>query len=236
MLSLKRLSFLILGPLLITTTSCGGGQSNSLMTMDQQRQDDQGIYRVVLKPLNSGSAGFTSGVVEIKIKGDDVSVFSSVTDSPVGVKHLQNIITSSHCPDTDTNSDGFIDIAETLIHGQILIPLDSDLDEQLEGMDFGPIANDEGSYVYRKSSSLSKLLSDLHAFDPDPLDKVVKIFPEHDLNLSDKVLIIHGVDSSLNLPPSVATMGALSKEQSLPIACGKINRLTGLEESLAPLN
>ena len=231
----KFVSTILIGTCLITLASCGGsgGSSNSSTTRQEQQLDDQGIYRAVLRPLNTAVAGETTGTVEIRITGDDVVVESNVVGAPAGVKHLQNITTSNACPITDTNGDTFIDIAEALpATGQILIPLDSDLSEQLDGMDFGPIANSSGSYVYKRSTTLSLMLADLRAFDPDPLDPVVKIAPEQDLNLSGRVLIVHGVDRSSNLPDSVATVGSVSREQALPIACGQLVRINS-EDAVA---
>ena len=224
-------STIFLGTCFFTLASCGGGGgSNASSSRQEQQLDDQGIYRAVLKPLNSSVAGNTTGTVEIRINGDDVVVESNVVGAPAGVKHLQNITTAASCPTVDTNGDTFIDIAEA--QGQILIPLDSDLSEQLDGMDFGPIANGSGSYVYRRSTTLSLMLADLRAFDPDPLDPVVKISAEQDINLSGRVLIVHGVESNTNLPDSVATKGSLTKELALPIACGQLVRITSEEASV----
>ncbi len=221
---------IILGTCLFTLASCGGGSGSGSASSSQRQEqqlDDQGIYRAVLKPLNSSVAGNTTGTAQIKINGDDIVVESNVVGAPGGVKHLQNITTAASCPTNDANGDSFIDVVEA--QGQILIPLDSDLSEQLDGMDFGPIANGSGSYVYRRSTTLSLMLADLRAFDPDPLDLVVKILPEQDLNLSGRVLIVHGIENNSNLPDSVATKGTLSKEQSLPIACGQLVRITSEE-------
>lgn len=229
----KLVSTIFLGTCLFTLASCGGdsGGGGSSSSRQEQQLDDQGIYRAVLKPLNSAVAGNTTGTVQIRINGDDVVVESNVIGAPAGVKHLQNITTATACPTTDTNGDSYIDIAEA--QGKILIPLDSDLSEQLDGMDFGPIANGSGSYVYRRSTTLSMMLADLRAFDPDPLDPVVKISAEQDLNLDGRVLIVHGVDSSTNLPDTVATTGSLTKEQSLPIACAQLVRITSEEAARA---
>lgn len=225
----KLVSIILLGSCLLTLASCGGdsGGDSSTSSSEEQQVDDQGIYRAVLKPLNTSIAGNTTGTVQIKITNDDVLVESNVVGAPSGVKHLQNITTATSCLTKDINEDTFIDIAE--VQGKILIPLDSDLSEQLDGMDFGPIANNSGSYVYRRSTTLSLMLSDLRAFDPDPLDGVVKISPVQDLNLAGRVLIVHGVENNSNLPASVATMGAFSKEQALPIACGQLVRITSEE-------
>src|SRR5690606_32533264 len=85
-------------------------------TMEQQ--PDEGIYKAVLKPLNSALSGETTGTIEVRIEGDDFFVESRVAGSPIAVKHLQNIFSASKCPDetSDINQDGIIDIQEAISH------------------------------------------------------------------------------------------------------------------------
>jgi hypothetical protein len=233
----KILSTILIGTCLVTLASCGSDSDSSSSSaprqQEEQQQDDQGTYRAVLRSLNTNAGSHsTAGTVEIKIEGDDFMVNNRVTGAPAGVKHLQNVTLLTACPTAgnDVNNDSYVDILEAAASaGPILIPLDSDLSEQLNGMSFGPIANSEGSYIYRRSTSLTDLLSDLRAPDPDATDALVKLPAGQDLNLAGKVVIIHGVDSSANLPDSVATIGNLSSSQSLPIACGELVRVTGDE-------
>lgn len=227
-------STFLIGTCLFTLASCGSdSDSSSSSPRQEEQQDDQGIYRAVLKPLNTTASPNTTGTVQIKIEGDDVVVESNVTGAPAGVKHLQNLTLLTACPTTgnDVNNDSYVDILEAAASaGPILIPLDSDLSEQLDGMSYGPIANGSGSYVYRRSTTLTDLLADLRAPDPDATDAIVKLPDGQDLNLAGKVVIIHGVGSSANLPDSVATTGDLSAEQSLPIACGELVRVTSEDD------
>lgn len=222
----------LIGSLL--TVSCGKSDksssnaaapvvSTSPHVEEEQPQDDQGIYKAILRPINSEISGETSGTVEVRIEGDDVIVESSVQGAPAGVKHLQNIFVLSHCPDiqADTNKDNVIDFMEALPKtGPILIPLDSDLSEQMDGIEYGPIANTVGSYIYRRSSTLSRILAGLRSPDPDLHDSLVKLPEGKDLSLAGRVVMIHGVKSNSTLPESVKSVGYLTKEQSLPIACG----------------
>lgn len=225
-------SFLIVA-CLMTLASCGSdsGSSGTSSSKEEQRareQDDQGIYRVVLKPLNASVAGETTGTMEIRIEGDDVSVASTIAGAPSGVKHLQNIMLGTSCPaeSSDKNADAVIDIKEAMAHtGDILIPLDSKISDQIAGIDYGPIANGAGSYVYRRSASLTDMLADLRSPDPDKFDSIVKLPFGHRLNLAGKVVLIHGVNSGAALAETVSTIRDLSHSQSLPIACGKIVRV-----------
>lgn len=218
---------------LMTLASCGSdsgssGSSSSRQEQRQKEQDDQGIYRVVLKPLNTSLAGETTGTMEIRIEGDDVSVSSTIAGAPVGVKHLQNIMLGTSCPvaSSDTNGDTVVDIKEAMaLTGDILIPLDSKISDQIAGIDYGPIANGAGSYVYRRSASLTDILADLRSPDPDKFDSIVKLPFGQRLNLAGKVVLIHGVNSGTDFAETVSTIRDLSHAQSLPIACGKIVRV-----------
>lgn len=221
---------------LIFLMSCGSESSSSSDSKSSQNQVeenqlDQGLYRVVLSPMNPDYAGEASGTFEIKIQGNDVFVESHVSNAQAGVKHLQNILMGTQCPDNtaDKNEDSVLDINEVFqVSGKVFLPLDSDLSEQLSGMDFGPIANTSGNYIYRRSTTLSELLSDLHMPDPDVLDHVLKLSPENELNLAGKVIIISGLSEETALPESVSGTGSLSSHQAFPVACGKIIRVKDL--------
>lgn len=221
----KFVSSLLIGSCFITLAACGGksGGSSSSAPQKQEQQDDQGLYRATLKPLNPSLTGETTGTLEIRIEGDDVVVTSNVTGAPAGVKHLQHVTLLSSCPAAATEAGSFVGAASA---GQILIPLDSDLSDQLNGMSFGPIANGEGSYVYKRSTSLTQMLADLRAADPDDTDAIVKLSPEQNLNLAGKVVIVRGVSSATELPDTVGTIGDLTPAQALPIACGELVRIS----------
>lgn len=227
-------AFFILSGLMIFT-SCGNDKkssttnvtTNTTPQVEQEQQVDQGEYRAILKPLNTSLSGELTGTVEISIERDDFVVQTKVKGVAVGIKYLQNIFTASKCPEAslDVNRDGFIDISEsTASTGSILIPLDSDISEQLDGMDYGPISNNNGSFVYRRSSTLSRVMADLRAIDPDPRDLIVKLPVGEEINLSGRVVMIHGVKPSESLPETVGTYAYLPKEQTLPIACGVLIR------------
>lgn len=232
----QTISTLLIGSCLFGLVACGGSgggsSSGAAPSVEAQQEGDEGIYRAVLAPLNSSVAGETNGTVEIRISGDDVVVESTVAGAPAGVKHLQRLMTGAACPDmsADKNGDGIIDVQEGApSYGQVLIPLDSNLSEQIVGMDYGPIANGEGVYVYRRSSTLSMLLSDLHAADPDIDDNISKLPPGDDIRLAGRVVIVHGVSRSAALASTVASVGDLTPAQALPIACGKLVRIVSEE-------
>lgn len=226
-----KFSSLLLGLSLIGVTACGGDSGSSKKSATAravERQEEIGIYRAVLEPMNTSVAGQTAGTVEVVVEGDEVSVEATIAGSPSGVKHLQNIMVGTVCPSAsaDTNADTVVDMVESMKStGKILIPLDSNLSEQMMGLDYGPIANGSGAYVYRRSTTLTSLMADLRASDPDTQDLIVKLPFGGDLNLAGRVVMIHGVSTQSSLPESAGVMGDLSREASLPIACGKLVRV-----------
>lgn len=236
----KTLATLLIGTCLFSLISCGSddddsGSGSGLGPQEQQEQPTEGVYRAVLTPVNASVAGSTSGVTEIRITGEDVVVEGAVTGAPAGVKHLQAIHLEGTCPtieSDDANGDGFVDIEESLPRfGEILIPLDSNLDTQSEGMTYGPIANGSGSYIYKRSTSLSELESDLRSLDANPDDRIAKLPEGQNLNLAGRTVVVYGVSSLSNLPETVATFGDNTAAQSLPIACGQLERQVNSGES-----
>jgi hypothetical protein len=217
---------LLLIPLL---TSCGQSDEKGRITtvVTAQELKDEGLYRAILAPLNAGLGHQTSGTFEIRIKEDDLSISSSVSGAPALVKHYQHLMEKKACPESDANQDGVLDFAETLsAAGPILIPIDSDLSNQLVGMDFGPIANGTGTYIYRRSTNLTLFLEDLSQPDPDQSDAVGKMSPGGPISLDGRVVMVFGVNNGANLPSTAAGYQDESPELMTPIACGALVRVT----------
>ncbi len=209
--------------------SCGKSDEESRVTsvVTAQELKDEGHYRAVLTTLNAGLGHQTSGVVDIRILGDDLGISSSVTGAPPLVKHYQHLMAGRVCPMKDLNRDGVLDIDDTLsAAGPFLIPLDSELSNQLVGMEFGPIANTFGAYLYRRSTTLSLLLDDLSQLDPDRSDAVGKLPVGSPLSLDGRVVIVFGIDSSTNLPSTAVGYREESPDLMTPIACGALVRVT----------
>jgi hypothetical protein len=198
----------------------GGGSSQRTSSEEQQEYSKQ-LYRAVLKPMNVEASGRTSGVVIVRIEHDEFVVDQTVTEASNGVRHYQAIMSGSSCEAQDENQDGYVDLPEGMkAFGRWLIPLDSNLGSQLEGMDYGPIANAENAYIYRRTASFVKLLSDLTAQDPDEDDDLVKISGEINLRLRKRVVVVFGSDRSL--PETVLGSSTYSASEGIPIACGAL--------------
>lgn len=209
-------------PLIILTTSlllsCGKGEKSSksntavIRTPALEEQAAEGSYRAILRPFNNHLSGFLpTGVAEIKISGDSVQV-KTLLDDDARVVHIQSIHQGTACPTilNDTNKDGLIDVAEAIaISGKVFISLDGNLNSEEEGAGLYPFG---GDFTYVENASLSKLESD------------AKTRTGQGLNLSGRVVLIHGVNGATQMPDSVATLGIMSRQASIPIACGILKR------------
>lgn len=185
--------------------------------------DDREVFRAVLQPLNAQVGGNVVGTATFVI--DDGQLTASVEATGLDpVLHPQHIHAANQCPTAaaDANNDGFIDVVEGVpSYGPILVPLDGDLSSQPAGQ---PDGFPQGQTIdYTESVSLSALLADLRAPDPDPNDPVAKLGANEELNLEGRHVVVHGVME--DLPNTVASIGGLPAKVTLPVACGTIVRV-----------
>lgn len=217
---MKKFNSAILFLLLV---SCGKNNSKTAVVAQMQEASPDGIFAVTTTSLNS-SAHRSSSLVKITHDGDNLQGKVRLESSEDGI-HLQHILTGSRCPTLadDLNRDGFVDVEETLkVSGDILIPLDDDLSRQNPGKDLFPM----NEYLYTQNTSFSLLLSDLLSEDEIINDKFVKLASSSRLELSGRPVVIFGVGAGFALPGSVKSFGLWSKQESLPIACGVLQRIS----------
>jgi hypothetical protein len=77
-----------------------------------------------------------------------------------------------------------------------------------------PRAGASGSYTYSKTVSLRALDA-----------AIGKAFGGAKTDLTRRVVFIHGVAPETKLPASVASLGPIPAQVTLPIACGKIEEV-----------
>lgn len=216
--------------ILIFTVGCGSDEDDEMSEPSQEeQQQEEGTYRASLTPLNSDITGAPNATVDIIISGDDVHVTVGATGAPTG-RHMQNIFIGTECPTSadDANSDDIIDVVEGQAkYGNILIPLDGNLNSQSNGNNEFPSNSAAGNYVYDQTGSLSEMMGDLRATDPDPTDEFGKLASDENLNLAGRVVVIHGVSLTTDLPDTVGSFENESNRLTLPIACGVITRVAG---------
>lgn len=200
---------------LLALASCGGsggGSSSSPGGNDHPRQEMQvteGTYKAILRPYNFTVAGWIpNGMADIKIVGNDIEVKSWMDDSS-NVVHMQNIHVGTQCPTAanDSNGDGFVDFNESMtVAKDIFLPLDADLNSQAAGTNIYPT----GNFTYFQKASLADMMSDLKV--------------QH-LNLEGRVIIVTGTAANRALPATVSAYNGKTRELSVPIACGVIERM-----------
>jgi hypothetical protein len=225
---LKAMTPLLVGTCMLTlAVSCGNDDDSSSGIGQQQQQEDQGIYRARLTPLNTASSGNPSGNATITILGDEV-LANVIMEGVSPGKHLQHVHLAGTCPTEtqDANGDGLVDVVEAVsAAGPILIPLDGNIEAQNSGSNGYPSAGSDGRYVWTKRGSLARLIADLRAEDTNTEDSLVKLPEGQELNLAGRVVVIHGVSANSNLPETVQTINGLPAYETLPIACGVLERV-----------
>lgn len=116
----------------------------------------------------------------------------------------------------DTNHDGFIDLLETEpVSGTTMVPFDNSPENMIIPHDGYPVADDKGYYKYEAEVPLAQLQA-----------KFKEAFGTTELQLDKRVVYVHGVPNSLELPASVSgQVLGYDAHTTLPIAAGKIKRL-----------
>lgn len=191
--------------LLTTFVSCGGmydDDDDSSGGPSAEEQVDSGTFRAVLAPENP-TVSTAAGTAEITITGDDLEASVIVTSARAGT-HAQHVHTGTRCPTIadDTNGDGVVDAQEaTAVYGPPMLNLDSELESA--NVDRFPSGI---SYNYDEDGSLAQILSSLNVAT---------------LGLEGKVVNIHGVPESTDLPATVQ-----GGKAAFPITCGVLQRVS----------
>jgi hypothetical protein len=180
------------------------------------------VYVAKLAPLNTTVTGkAAAGTVRFSVKGDSLTIVTEATGLPKSITHWQHFhgFKDGHaaaCPtkSADTNGDGIIDLIETEpAAGTTMVPFIDDPVSMDVAHGTYPKASAGGALHYRETVSLSALQE---AFG--------KAFDGQKLDLDKRVVFLHGVPADTKLPASVASLGPIPAQVTLPIACGKITR------------
>lgn len=183
----------------------------------------QTVYVAHLHAMNTGVTHTkTAGEARFVVDGDSLAITIKVHGAPPDTVHWQHFHgfadgQAAHCPgpSADANHDGIVDLIETgKASGTTMVPFTTDP----AGMDVAhgtyPSADAHGDYTYHATVSLKALDA---AF--------AKAFPGQKPDLAKRVVYIHGVPAATKLPGSVASLGPIPAQVTLPIACGRIERV-----------
>lgn len=204
------------------------------------------VYQSFINPGNdSGVSGFATFVVE----SNSLGVYLQVADLDPGINHLQHIHAYSQCPSpgvADTNQDGLIDIVEAqAVAGPPVLPLTNDLFQSSPNRNNIPVQNypmpsNDGSLTYVNTIPLNKAISALKSAPPSPTPSgspsatptpsssttpVSAGTFNSPIALENYTIEIHGISTNFTLPSTVQTAMGLTPNQSLPVACGTIERV-----------
>lgn len=207
----------------ILFTLAAAGAAFAATAQTPQSSQHAHSYVAKLLPMNSEVSGtHASGEAHFIVNGDELTISVNVKDAQPSIVHWQHFHgfegnRTANCPTVaaDVNGDGVVDITETeAAAGTTMVPFNTDP----AGMDVPhgdyPTARADGSYEYRTTVSLKALEAAFHkAFGND-----------QSLDLDRRVVMIHGVSESTQLPSTVASLGDIPARVTLPIACGRIEQ------------
>lgn len=177
------------------------------------------VYEAHLQPLNTKvTKTDTRGTARLTINGDKLTIAVDVHGAPPDTIHWQHFHgfadgqPASCATMADAGSDGILDVTETAkASGTTMVPFDTHPAKMDVAHGTYPKANAHGGYRYSETVSLKVLDA---AFE--------KQFPGQKLDLAKRVVYIHGVPASTSLPSTVASLGTIPAQVTLPIACGKL--------------
>lgn len=186
-------------------------------------QDSDATYVASIHAMNSNVTGSeAAGEARLVVNGDQLTITVNMHGTPGDTIHWQHFhgfktgeAASCPQPGADANGDGIVDLIETHgASGHTMVPFDANPAAMDVAHGDYPKANADGSYSYTQTVSLSELQTSFStAFDGQQLD------------LGKRVIYIHGVPADTALPDSVASLGPIPAQVTIPIACGAFEKL-----------
>lgn len=209
----------------ITQASLVAAGAAGVLAAGSAQPDHQSgtVYVAHLSALNTTVTGLkTAGEATFTIKGDSLTIAVNASGLPKDIEHWQHFHgftdgRQATCPAkaADANGDGIIDVVETgAAAGTTMVPFSGDPVSMDVPHGTYPRASATGRLQYEETVSLGALET---AF--------AKTFDGQKLDLDRRVVFIHGIPAASKLPPSVASLGPIPAQVTLPIACGKITRV-----------
>ena len=214
--------------LLLLGAACGKAGNPTATPYQEELKSDgsniNGTYSAVLFPVNINLHAPKAGMATFTRSGDELIAKVKLNVGAQGASYRQAVYWGNRCPgiESDTNKDGYLDMTEiesTL--GDVIIPLDGDLDSQSSGTGSYPSGhNVRGSYFYKRTASFSRFFEDLKSPDENTRDRVRKLEDQAGFTFLGKVILVQGASEAFNIPDTVSSYYGLSRVRSLPIACG----------------
>lgn len=213
-----------IGIAIISMMSCNSTENKN--DNEGQPTNDGSVvatYVANLSPLNTNVTKMnTTAQAKFILTKDSLLVTIDATGVPPGIQHWQhfhgfknNDAATCATAASDANGDGIVDVVETeSASGTTMVPFNEKSEEMDLGSDTYPEAGSDSTYHYEARISLAKLRASFQ-----------KSFGDSTLDLDRRVLYIHGVPENYKLPTSVASIGDIPAHVTIPIACGKIEKV-----------
>jgi hypothetical protein len=189
----------------------------------EQPADGAVTYRAELQTINAGvGANAATGTATLSIEGDQLTIIVDMQDAPPNMMHLQHYHgfvdgRDATCagPEQDTNADGIVDLIETQeVSGITLVPFHKNPAGLNIAAQTYPTSDAQGRYTYRQTVQIPELRQALQ-----------QKHQIQDLILEKRVVYVHGVSPDSDLPDSVQSLPDVPAHVTLPIACGKLERV-----------
>lgn len=207
---------------LVLILSCGQGFQKEAFLSATEKPGD---YYASLKSLND-KLGNYNGWARFTILDDQFWARLKVMGPPDSqTSHPQYLTHGGRCPNSkdDLNNDGYLDILETLrVTGPLLLPLDSNLNTRLRGIDNFLRIKKQGFYFYSKSSSLKRMIQDLLKPPFLPNQIMASLRARDELNMNKRIVLVMGISEDLPLPITVNTVPSLPANYIIPVSCGEV--------------
>jgi hypothetical protein len=177
-------------------------------------------YVAKLAPLNANKIGTSaSGTANLEIVDGKLNVTIDLKGLAPNLMHMQHYHgfidgKDATCPTaaSDANGDGYVDLIETEpTSGTTMLPFHAHPATLEIANDTYPVADKSGVAHYT------------HTDDVATLDKALKEkLKATGLELSKRVIIIHGIPNDAKLPDTVKSLPGVPAQITIPVACGKI--------------
>jgi hypothetical protein len=204
---------LLLCILFIQVSACGKQkfpdyEPDILSSFEEQ---EEGYFSAQFQGLNFHRAGNVKAKSVLWIRGNQFYARIVMLRARGAVRYQQYIHKGSRCPDQrdDINGDNLIDMEEVIrASGELLIPLDRNLNSQRLGNEWFPKTDRKGMYYYTRAGAITEMMKDLRQDDPYPGRGNGKLSPGEDLAMDQRTIVIYGSSS----------------DPLLPVACAKVVR------------
>jgi hypothetical protein len=205
-------------------------------TISSDGSNINGVYATTLLAMNKNIHIWKVGTAAVQRVGDTFTAFVKIKYGQRNTTFKQSIYTGSRCPTMkdDLNEDAYVDINEALVAiGQIVIPLDGNLDSQTDGSAVYPAGDAEyGAFLYQSTASFARMFADLKSPDLDPSDNIIKLKADEGLSLPGRIVLLQGINESLYVPDTASTNNEGSVHKTMPIACGVLKKVGTLPTEL----